>query len=217
MNKSKTSSKVTELSDSKAESESRVSSMSQVQTGRLIVMSGPSGVGKSTVLKRLLAELGDALVLAVSATTRPSRPGEEDGVDYYFLDEEDFAARRDRGEFVECCEVFGQGHWYGTLRSEVEPRLEVGTSVILEIDVDGARKVLEHYPQAVTIFLLPGEEGHLQRLEDRLRQRGTETDEVVQRRLAVARRELELAQQYKYQVVNDTVENAVRQLREILT
>ncbi len=106
--------------------------------GNLIVLSGPSGVGKSTILRSLIARFSDSLRLSISATTRKPRPGEQDGVDYYFLASEEFTRRREAGEFLECCEVFGRGHWYGTLRSEVAPRLAAGKWVVLEIDVDGA-------------------------------------------------------------------------------
>ena len=180
----------------------------------LIVLSGPSGAGKSTVLRRLLDRFSGTLRLSVSATTRPARPGEKDGVDYYFVAPETFRKWRDDGEFLECCEVFGQGHWYGTLRREVRSSLQAGKWVVLEIDVEGARTVLGSYPDAVTVFLRPES---LAELERRLRSRGTEDEEVIQRRLAVARRELAAGALYRYQVVNDTVERAVDQISEILT
>jgi guanylate kinase len=179
----------------------------------IVVLSGPSGVGKSTVLRELLARHPGRLRLSVSATTRKARPGEVDGKDYYFLDGEEFARRREAGEFLECCEVFGRGHWYGTLKSEVRPSRNDAKWVILDIDVDGAAKVVSQYPDVPTIFLRPSSEAELER---RLRSRGTESNEAIERRLEVARRELAKAHEYKYQVINDTVEQAVDEIDAIL-
>jgi guanylate kinase len=180
---------------------------------RLIVLSGPSGVGKSTVLRSLVARFPDRLRLSISATTRAPRPGEVDGVDYYFLTPDEFTRRRQAGEFLECCEVFGRGHWYGTLKSEVRPSPTDPKWVILDIDVDGAEKVRGQFPDVPTIFLRPSSEAELER---RLRARGTESEEGISRRLEVARRELARANQYKYQVVNDTVDRAVQEIGQIL-
>jgi len=179
----------------------------------MIVLSGPSGVGKSTVLRQLLARHPDRLRLSVSATTRPPRPREVDGKDYYFLTADEFTRRRQAGEFLECCEVFGRGHWYGTLLSEVRPSRNDQKWVVLDIDVDGAEKVLSQFPHVPTIFLRPSSDAELER---RLRSRGTESEEAIERRLDVARRELARADQYKFQVVNDTVERAVEEISEIL-
>jgi guanylate kinase len=190
-----------------------LAAMTPAKLGKLVVISGPSGVGKSTVVRQVLAQFGPRLRLSVSATTRPSRGDEQEGVDYYFLSDAEFARRRAVGEFLECIEVFGRGHWYGTLWSEVRSSLSQGKWVILEIDVDGAREVLQQYPEAVTIFIRPDS---LEELERRLRSRGTEKEEAIQRRLAVARHELSLADQYEHQVVNVTVPQAVDDICEIL-
>jgi guanylate kinase len=181
--------------------------------GRLIVVSGPSGAGKTTVLKEVFARC-PRLTASVSATTRPPRPGEVDGVDYYFLSPEEFAARRRRGEFLECFEVFGSGHWYGTLESEVAPRLAAGKWVVLEIDVDGTLAVLERYPDTVTLFVRPDS---IEDLERRLRRRGTESEAAIQRRLEVARRELGFVDRYRYVVINRSVDEAVDDILQILT
>ena len=196
-----------------AETSDNTPAAESVPPGRLAVVSGPSGVGKSTVVREVLTRCGDKIRLSVSATTRPPRPGEEDGVDYHFLSGEEFARRADAGDFLECAEVFGRGHWYGTLWSEVRSSLEAGQWVILEIDVDGAGQVLSRFPSAITIFIRAAS---LEDLEQRLRQRGTETEEAVQRRLTVARRELELADRYQYQVINVTVAEAAEQIINLL-
>lgn len=186
--------------------------VSDQSAGRLVVISGPSGVGKTTVVGRLYS-LCPRLVASVSATTRSPRPGEVDGRDYHFLSPEEFARRRQAGEFLECCEVFGRGYWYGTLKSEVTPRLAEGKWVVLEIDVHGALAVLQQYPTALTIFIAPDS---AEELERRLRGRKTDSEEAIQRRLEVARREIAQADQYQHRVVNRTVDEAVREICRIL-
>ena len=167
--------------------------------GKLVVISGPSGVGKTTILRRLLADLPH-LLPGISATTRPPRAGERDGVDYHFISQEEFDRRRAAGEFLECCRVYGRQHWYGTLLAEVTPRLAAGSWVVLEIDVEGTLSVLEKYPGAITIFVEPS---HPDQLQERLLGRGTESPEAMARRLEVARRELHQSHHYKHRVVND--------------
>jgi len=188
--------------------------MASGSRGRLVVVSGPSGVGKTTVLKRLLATCPLPLERSVSATTRAPRPGETDGVDYRFFSKEEFARRRQRGEFLESFEVFGTEEWYGTLLSEVAPSLEAGKWVILGIDVQGALSVMDHFPEAITIFIRPSS---LEVLEERLRGRGTESEPVIRRRLERAQTELALASRYQYQVINDDLDQAVREICDILT
>jgi guanylate kinase len=181
--------------------------------GKLVIISGPSGAGKSTVVRRLLENCPLPLKLSVSATTRSPRKGETDGVDYHFLSRQEFQRRRADGEFLEAKEVFGRGDWYGTLRSEVATGHAEGEWVLLEIDVAGALSVLEEVPDAMTIFLHPGS---LPELEQRLRDRGTEDEESVSRRLHVARREMTYVDKYRYEVINDSVERAAEEICEIL-
>jgi guanylate kinase len=181
--------------------------------GRLVIISGPSGAGKSTVVKQLFAACPLPLTLSVSATTRVPRPGERDGVDYFFLSREDFDRRRAAGEFLECKEVFGRGDWYGTLKTVVAAGLAEGKWVILEIDVEGAMAVVAQCPDTITIFLHPGSQ---EELEKRLRHRGTESESSIQRRLEVARRELTYIRRYRHEVINDTVPRAVAQICQIL-
>ena len=190
---------------------SRLSDMTN--PGKLVIVSGPSGSGKSTVVQRLLGESELPLVLSVSATTRPPRAGEENGRDYIFLSDEDFQSKRQSGEFLECKEVFGRGYWYGTLRNVVSTGLNQGKWVLLEIDVQGALAVLQGYPQAITIFVHPGS---MAELEKRLRNRGTESPESIQRRLDVAAEELALRHHYTHEVINDEIDTTVQQLCKLL-
>jgi guanylate kinase len=185
--------------------------LSERAYGPLIILSGPSGSGKSTVLARLLARGDLPLRLSVSVTTRPPRPGESDGVHYYFWDKGHFEAELDAGGFLEWAQVFG--NYYGTLRREVEPYRRAGTGVILDIDVRGAAQVRHKCPDAATVFLRTSS---LAAYEERLRKRGTETEEAIRRRVAAARCELEHAGEYDYQVVNDDLEQAVADLHVIV-
>ena len=182
-------------------------------SARLIVVSGPSGSGKTSVLQRVFQRSDASLVLSVSATTRPPRKGEVDGRDYYFLSTEEFQRRRQDDQFLESFEVYAKGHWYGTLRDEVDPRLEAGKWVVLDVDVQGARQVLSQYDKAVTIFIRPSSLDVLQR---RLKRRGTESDATLAARLDAARREIESAKDYQYHVINDDLDQAVEQFCHIL-
>jgi guanylate kinase len=178
---------------------------------KLFVVTGPSGAGKGTLIKGLLERRSD-LELAVSATTRARRPGEVDGRDYYFLSEDEFLARIERGEFLEQV-VYVSGR-YGTLRSEIERIFAAGKSCVLELETIGAKNVQESWPGAVTIFV---EAPSFEELERRLRERATETSGVIEERLEVARRQIEEAGDFAYVVVNDDVERAVEELDGIVT
>jgi guanylate kinase len=139
--------------------------------------------------------------------------GERDGIDYHFLGDAEFERRRAAGEFLECCRVYGRQHWYGTLVDEVVPRLSAGQWVVLEIDVEGTLSIIERFPAAETIFVMPPRRDEL---EHRLRHRGTESPEAMARRLEVAHRELDHADRYRHRVVNDDVEQAVGEIIAIL-
>ncbi|RKY65669.1 MAG: guanylate kinase [Candidatus Latescibacterota bacterium] len=180
--------------------------------GFLVVFSAPSGAGKSTIVREVLRRKPvPGMELSISATTRPRRPGEEEGRDYYFLSEEEFESRRERGEFVEWAEV--HGHLYGTLRRTVEEALEEGKVLLLEIDVQGARQIRRAFPESVSVFVAPPS---LEVLEKRLRERGRDPEEDIERRLEAAPKELSEAGSYDYIVVNEDLEEAVRAVEAIL-
>jgi guanylate kinase len=176
----------------------------------LIIVSGPSASGKSTVIRGLLAEGGLPLRLSVSATTRAPRPGERDGVEYHFWTRERFQERVRADAFLEWAEVHGQ--LYGTLRDEVDPYRARGTGVILDIDVQGAEQVRRQYPDSCSVFLRAPS---WQAYEARLRLRGTEDEASISRRLATARRELERVDEYDYAIINDDLACAIAELRQV--
>lgn len=183
-----------------------MSVLASSRKGNLFVLSGPSGAGKGTLVKRLLQRVPDAWV-SVSATTRQPRPGEVDGKDYYFLDQAHFDELVAQGGFLEWACVHGNS--YGTLRSRVMEHIEAGNQVILEIDVQGAFLVRKAMPEAHLVFIEPPS---LEELERRLRGRGTETEEVVCKRMKTAEVELAQKMEYDVQVVNDELERATEEL-----
>lgn len=184
--------------------------VSPAYTGQLFIISAPSGVGKSTLIRSILAE-SPRLRYSVSCTTRPPRPEEIPGQDYCFLTKEDFLSGIRTGRFLEWAEVHGQ--YYGTDANPIEKWLRSGNEVLLDIDVQGARFVRCAYPTAVTVFILPPS---MNVLEERLRNRATETSEQLAIRLAAARNELQEAPWYDYIVVNDQLQEAVSDLKAIL-
>ena len=179
------------------------------RSAKLFVVSGPSGVGKGTLVS-LLRDKRPNLGLTVSATTRSPRPGEVDGVAYYFLSDEEFKKRVDAGEFLEWAHV--HGHCYGTLKSEVDRLISAGQSVVLEIDVQGGLMVHKQYSNAVLVFIKPPS---FEELEQRLRGRGTEDEKTISTRLSNASREMEHANDYTVCIVNDNLETALSKLEEV--
>jgi guanylate kinase len=173
---------------------------------RVFVITGPSGVGKGTLIRGLLARVPE-LELSVSATTREPRPGERDGVDYHFLTDADFDRRLEVGDFVEHATY--SGNRYGTLRSELDRRLSAGVPVVLEIEVQGARQVREAMPEAIAVFIAPPSR---EALRARLVGRGTDAPEQVDARMRTAERELEAQPEFAHVVVNDRLEQATEAL-----
>jgi guanylate kinase len=185
--------------------------MKEQRSGLLLVISGPSGVGKGTLVKALM-DRSSRIKTSVSATTREPRPGEIEGVHYFFKTEEEFKAMVDRNEFLEYIHVFGS-KYYGTPRSFVEQQLENGFDVILEIDVQGAMKVKQAFPDAVLIFITAPS---MSEIKSRLIGRGTETMEQVEKRFATAFEEIKMIPQYDYVIINDVVDVAVHHMEAIL-
>ena len=179
--------------------------------GLLLVVSGPAGVGKGTI-DRVLLERNTNMRLSVSATTRAPRPGEIDGVHYFFISDDKFKEMAEKNEFLEYMHVFNL-HYYGTPRSFVEEEIAMGHDVLLEIDVQGAMRVREAYPGAVLVFIAPPSMG---KLNSRLVGRGTETPEVIERRFQTAFSELEYMKNYDYIVVNDVLDVAISHMEHIV-
>lgn len=176
----------------------------------MVVVSGPSGAGKSTVLTQLLAQM-DRLRFSVSHTTRPARPGEQDGVQYQFVTPGDFRTLMAEGRFLEWAEV--HGNLYGTCRSEHERAEREQVDVLLDLDVQGAAQLRLKFPDAVTVFILPPSQ---EALAARLRQRGSDSGAALARRLADAAEEISLYREYQYVIINDDVDRSVLSLKSII-
>lgn len=185
--------------------------MTQNRKGLLLVISGPAGVGKGTINISLISRNSD-IRMSVSATTRQPRPGEIDGVHYFFKTEEEFQKMIESGAFLEYMRVFNT-HYYGTPKSFVEQELAEGRSVILEIDVQGAMRVKAAYPDAVLIFIAPPS---MSELKSRLIHRGTESSEAIDRRFETAYQEMKYIDRYDYVVVNDILDLAIARTEDII-
>ena len=181
-----------------------------LNTGKLIVLTGPSGVGKGTLVKKLLSRYPD-IYLSVSATTRAPRPGEINGQHYYFVSRAEFEEMITTGEFLEWAEF--AGNCYGTPKQQVQNRINEGKLVLLEIEVEGARQIRDSFPDALRIFILPPSSAEL---ENRLRGRGQDSEDAIARRLKRAQEEIEAAHEFDFQVINDDLEEALKKLEKLL-
>ena len=180
--------------------------------GLLLVLSSPSGAGKTTITRRLVELEGEDVAISVSHTTRPKRPDEINGRDYHFVDEATFARLRERGDFLECAEVFG--HWYGSARDPVERVLGAGRDVVFDIDWQGSQQLAESLQDdVVSVFILPPS---LDALEQRLNRRAQDSPDVVAQRMSRAGDEMRHYDEYDYVVVNTALERAVDEVRAIL-
>ncbi|AVJ57003.1 guanylate kinase [Idiomarina sp. OT37-5b] len=182
------------------------------QSGNLFIIAAPSGAGKSSLIKALLERHADGTMqVSVSSTTRPPRPGEEDGIHYHFMNVAEFEQRIDAGEFYEWARVFD--NYYGTSRKVVEEALQQGIDVFLDIDWQGAQQVREHHPETRSVFIVPPS---LEVLESRLRHRGQDSDEVIAKRMAKAQAEMSHYHEFDYLLVNDDFNDTLAQLEHIV-
>lgn len=181
-----------------------------IKKGKLFVISGSSGVGKGTLLKQLV-QRNPELEVSISATTRNPRPGEVDGVNYFFTSKEDFLKEVENGDFLEWAEF--NGNYYGTKQAWVERNLNKGRNLILEIETKGALQIKEKMPDAILIFILPPS---LEELEHRLRGRNTEDEATIQGRLHEVKREIECSKNYDYRIINDDLEKALAELEKLV-
>ncbi len=184
-----------------------------MKQGLLIILSGPSGVGKGTIRKRIMQDPSLNLTYSVSMTTRSIRPGEVDGKDYFFVNQETFQKAIKENQFLEWAEFVGNR--YGTPKAEIQKLRQAGKNVLLEIEINGAKQVIAKTtgPGLVTIFLMPPS---FEALENRIRKRKTESETIIQERLAKAKREMNLHHDYQYLVVNDDVEKTSQQIIDII-
>ena len=182
-----------------------------MKRGTLYIVAAPSGAGKSSIVNAVLARDAD-IALSISFTSRAARPGERHAQHYHFISADEFKAMIRAGDFFEYAEVHGD--WKGTARQSVEPQLDAGKDVLLEIDWQGARQVREKVPDAVSVFILPPSRAAL---EQRMRNRGQDSEEVIQRRLAAAREEMSHYDEFDYVIVNDVFDEAVAQMHAIFT
>ncbi len=178
--------------------------------GLLVILSGASGTGKDTVIKKLMKE-SERFELSVSVTTREPRSGEKEGIDYFFIQSNEFRRRAEKSEFLEYAEYCG--NFYGTPKANVFDMISKGRDVILEIEVEGKVKVKKSYPDAVSIFILPPS---MEVLRERLSRRGSDNHEVIEKRLRRAREEIECSRDYDYIVVNDSLEGCVEDILKIV-
>lgn len=185
--------------------------MTRYDRGILVIVSGPSGAGKSTIISGVSKRRQD-IRFSVSATTRAPRKGEVDGVDYWFRTREEFREMIEAGAFLEHAEYVG--NFYGTPKAPVDENIAAGCNVLLDIEVQGAAQVMEKRPDAVSVFLCPPS---LDELEHRLRNRGTDSEEKIRERLMTASREYAQAHKYDYIIINDVIEDAVRELDAVIT
>lgn len=180
------------------------------ERGALIVVSGPSGAGKSTIISRVMQK-DPSIVFSISATTRAPRTGEANGVDYFFVTRERFHSMIENGELLEHAEYVG--NCYGTPKAPVIESIETGRSVVFDIEVQGAAQIKAQCPEAILIFVVPSD---FAQIEKRLRSRGTDSEEKIQRRLQTARREFARARNYDYVVLNDDPDQAAEEMRSII-
>ncbi|MCK6603383.1 MAG: guanylate kinase [Ignavibacteriaceae bacterium] len=184
--------------------------MTEKNKGLILVVSAPSGAGKSSILKEFL-KVHNGFRFSVSVTTRKKRPGEVEGKDYHFIREDEFKRKIEDKEFLEWENFFG--NYYGTLKTDVESIINAGEDILLEVDVNGALNVKKIFPEAVLVFILPP---HVSELENRLRKRKTEDEETIKTRIARAEKELSAAPHFDYKIVNDELHRATHELIEII-